>query len=99
MRFSAPSGSPIAAPLQPWRNSRLHVWLRALLAGPGAAGLTVLVMAGMPFWVPKGAGGVDHMAIDGGLLLIGFSFSPPHSFGNRLLKTLSNCLAIVCLVI
>jgi hypothetical protein len=59
--------------------------------GPGHGGNAVLV--------PKGAGGVDHIAIDGGLLLIGFSFSPSHSFGNRLLKTLSNCLAIVCLVI
>ena len=39
-----------------------HVWLRALLAGPCTVALTVLVMAGMPFWVPKGAGGVDHIA-------------------------------------
>src|SRR5882672_2766770 len=43
-------------------SARLHVWLRALLAGPCAAALTFLVMAGMPFWVPKGAGGVDHIA-------------------------------------
>lgn len=41
---------------------RLRPWLRALLAGPCALGLTVLIMAVMPFWVPKGAGGVDHIA-------------------------------------
>ena len=40
----------------------LHVWLRALLAGPCAAALTFLVVAAMPYWVPKGAGGVDHIA-------------------------------------
>ena len=39
-----------------------HVWLRALLAGPCALALTALIMAVMPFWVPKGAGGVDHIA-------------------------------------
>ena len=41
---------------------RLHPWLRALLAGPCAAALTFLVFAAMPYWVPKGAGGVDHIA-------------------------------------
>ena len=41
---------------------RLRPWLRALLAGPFALGLTALIMAVMPFWVPKGAGGVDHIA-------------------------------------
>ena len=43
-------------------GSRLRPWLRALLAGPCALGLTALIMAVMPFWVPKGAGGVDHIA-------------------------------------
>jgi hypothetical protein len=43
-------------------SGRLHPWLRALLAGPCALGLTVLVIAVMPFWVPKGTGGVDHIA-------------------------------------
>jgi hypothetical protein len=42
--------------------SRLQPWLRALLAGPCALGLTALIMAVMPFWVPKGSGGVDHIA-------------------------------------
>ena len=41
---------------------RLHVWVRMLLAGPCAAVLTFLVFAAMPYWVPKGAGGVDHIA-------------------------------------
>ena len=40
----------------------VHVWLRVLLAGPCAAALTFLVFAAMPYWVPKGAGGVDHIA-------------------------------------
>lgn len=43
-------------------RSRLQPWLRALLAGPCALVLTALIMAVMPFWVPKGAGGVDHIA-------------------------------------
>jgi hypothetical protein len=33
-----------------------------LLAGPFAAVLTALVVAVMPSWVPKGTGGVDHIA-------------------------------------
>ena len=43
-------------------SGRLAPWLRALLAGPCALGLTALIMAVMPFWVPKGNGGVDHIA-------------------------------------
>jgi putative effector of murein hydrolase LrgA (UPF0299 family) len=43
-------------------DSRRQLWLRALLAGPCAALLTFLVVAAMPSWVPKGAGGVDHIA-------------------------------------
>ena len=43
-------------------SGRLQPWLRALLAGPCALGLTALIMAVMPFWVPKGAGEVDHIA-------------------------------------
>jgi hypothetical protein len=41
---------------------RVQPWLRALLAGPCALGLTALFIAVMPFWVPKGGGGVDHIA-------------------------------------
>jgi hypothetical protein len=43
-------------------NIRWHLWLRAFLAGPCAAGLTFLVVAAMPYWVPKGRGGVDQIA-------------------------------------
>jgi ABC-type sugar transport system permease subunit len=42
--------------------SRVRQWLRALLAGPCALALTALIIAVMPFWVPKGTGGVDHIA-------------------------------------
>ena len=34
---------------------------RVVLAGPVAAGLTLLVLAGMPLWLPQGAGGVDNL--------------------------------------
>ena len=44
-------------------GGRRHAWLRALLAGPCALGLTALIIAVMPFWVPKGSGGVDHIAL------------------------------------
>lgn len=43
-------------------SGRLQPWLRALLAGPCSLGLTALIIAVMPFWVPKGSGGVDHIA-------------------------------------
>lgn len=51
-----------SAPAPPRRGGRGAVWMRTLLAGPGAAVLTFLVFAAMPFWVPKGVGGVDHIA-------------------------------------
>jgi hypothetical protein len=41
---------------------RWQPWLRAGLAGPCAAALTVLIVAAAPSWVPKGRGGVDHIA-------------------------------------
>ena len=51
---AATSGTP--------ETGRLRPWLRALLAGPCALALTALIIAVMPFWVPKGTGGVDHIA-------------------------------------
>ncbi|WP_291624458.1 hypothetical protein [Bradyrhizobium sp.] len=45
-----------------WDRSRWQPWLRALLAGPCAFALTALILAVMPFWIPKGSGGVDHIA-------------------------------------
>ena len=50
-----------ASPSQPG-TARLHVWLRALLAGPAPRRSRSSVVAAMPYWVPKGAGGVDHIA-------------------------------------
>lgn len=44
------------------RRRRWQPWLRAFLAGPCAFALTALIMAAMPFWLPKGVGGVDHIA-------------------------------------
>ena len=44
------------------RANRLRLGLRALLAGPGAAAVTALIIAAAPSWVPKGSGGVDHIA-------------------------------------
>jgi hypothetical protein len=44
-------------------GGRLQAWLRALLAGPCALALTTLIIAVMPFWVPKGSAGVDHIAL------------------------------------
>lgn len=38
-----------------------RLFARVMLAGPVAAGLTLLVLAGMPLWLPKGAGGVDNL--------------------------------------
>jgi len=54
----------LAAAANPWiaATGRLRPWLRALLAGPCALGLTALIIAVMPFWVPRGSGGVDHIA-------------------------------------
>jgi len=43
-------------------GARWSFWLRVLLAGPCAVALTVLIVAAMPSWVPRGAGGVDHIA-------------------------------------
>lgn len=34
---------------------------RVILAGPVAAAVALLVLAGMPLWLPKGAGGVDNL--------------------------------------
>lgn len=44
-------------------TSKRSVWLRVLLAGPITAGLTSLVFAAMPLWVPKGSGGINHLAL------------------------------------
>lgn len=38
------------------------VAIRALIAGPLVLACSVLVMAGMPVYLPAGAGGADHIA-------------------------------------
>ena len=57
-----PHGTSITAAAPPRGGGRWRIWIRVLLAGPGAIALTMLVFAGMPSWLPKGAGGVDHIA-------------------------------------
>lgn len=42
--------------------ARRDIAIRWLLAGPVALGAAVLVMAAMPLWLPRGAGGIDHLA-------------------------------------
>lgn len=41
-----------------WRK-----WIRILFAGPGAVIVTLVVMAGMPLWLPGGAAGVDNLVL------------------------------------
>lgn len=43
--------------------SRLTTIARWIFAGPVAAALSLLIFAVMPLWFPKGAGGVDHLAM------------------------------------
>jgi len=43
---------------QSWRK-----WTRILLAGPGAVLVALVVMAGMPLWLPGGAAGVDNLVL------------------------------------
>lgn len=43
---------------QIWRK-----WTRILLAGPGAVLVALVVMAGMPLWLPGGAAGVDNLVL------------------------------------
>ncbi|MEO1495333.1 MAG: hypothetical protein AAFV19_24585, partial [Pseudomonadota bacterium] len=39
------------------------VTMRWILAGPIALILAIVTMAAMPFWMPEGAGGIDHLAM------------------------------------
>jgi hypothetical protein len=61
MIFEKRSGRQAATAKRP-RSSRSHLWLRGFLAGPCTIVLSVLIFAAMPSWVPKGDGGVDHIA-------------------------------------
>jgi hypothetical protein len=42
---------------------RWSLLTRTLLAGPVAVAISLLVLAGMPLWLPAGAAGVDHIAL------------------------------------
>lgn len=44
------------------RKRSSHVWIRAIFVGVWAFGLSWLVMAAMPLWVPEGAGRINHLA-------------------------------------
>ena len=43
------------------RVERRPVLTRWLLAGPGAVVAAILSMVTMPFWLPGGAAGIDHL--------------------------------------
>ena len=36
---------------------------RITLAGPVTALLSVMIFAGMPLWLPRGAAGIDHIVL------------------------------------
>ncbi|MEM8563976.1 MAG: hypothetical protein AAGF57_17185 [Pseudomonadota bacterium] len=44
------------------RRQRRRLIARWILAGPLAFIVSVLIMASMPMWMPKGAGNVNHLA-------------------------------------
>ena len=41
----------------------LGIAARVVLAGPVAVVVTLLVLAGMPLWMPAGAAGIDHLIL------------------------------------
>lgn len=45
----------------PPRSAQL--WLRFLLAGPVAIIVALMLLAGMPLWLPGGAAGIDNLVI------------------------------------
>jgi hypothetical protein len=45
------------------RISRWPVVARAVLAGPVVVVVSLLVVGCMPVWFPKGAAGIDHIAL------------------------------------
>ncbi|BAV65444.1 hypothetical protein [Sphingobium cloacae] len=38
-------------------------WVRILFAGPGAVLAALVIMAGMPLWLPRGAAGIDNLVL------------------------------------
>lgn len=45
------------------RSQRWQTVARVVLAGPIAVLLSVMVVAGMPLWLPRGAAGIDHIVL------------------------------------
>src|SRR5262245_25221859 len=50
--------SPIVTHHRRWQTVA-----RVVLAGPIAVVLSVMVVAGMPLWLPRGAAGIDHIVL------------------------------------
>jgi len=46
-----------------FHTRRWSLVARIVIAGPVAAALTLLVVACMPLWFPKGAADIDHIAL------------------------------------
>ena len=49
-----------------WERTVPYVWrkrIRIIIAGPGAVLTSLVIMAGMPLWLPGGAAGVDNLVL------------------------------------
>ncbi|WP_150293163.1 hypothetical protein [Sphingobium estronivorans] len=44
-------------------SQSLRKWIRLFLAGPGAVFVSLVIMGGMPLWLPRGAAGVDNLVL------------------------------------
>jgi hypothetical protein len=44
-------------------SSRTRKWIRIGFAGPGAAIIAVVIMAGMTLWLPRGTAGIDNLVL------------------------------------
>lgn len=44
-------------------SQALQKWIRVALAGPGAIVVSLVIMSGMPLWLPRGAAGVDNLVL------------------------------------
>ncbi|MET0250140.1 MAG: hypothetical protein ABW164_10490 [Sphingobium sp.] len=42
---------------------RHRLWMRVILAGPVAIIVALMLLAGMPLWLPGGAAGIDNLAL------------------------------------